>query len=114
MSKGEQPKLDAKLLADWSKQLQECLNESDRALVTQDEFDSELLRIHIITEGRSGYTFDFVVRYVDDREISVGLADVEQDNRAVDEHTETIQSLIDDYVRHIHECAQILQRVTHA
>ncbi|MBC8078913.1 MAG: hypothetical protein H7X86_01110 [Gorillibacterium sp.] len=106
--------IDSYLLQGWNTHLSECLHESDKADVTLDEHDPSLLRIHIVTEGRSGYTFDFTAQYVDDREIKVTFVDVEKDNRATDEHTDRIQSLTDDYVRHIHECAQILQRVTHA
>ncbi|MCL6459519.1 MAG: hypothetical protein K6T85_16090 [Gorillibacterium sp.] len=106
--------IDVNLLQGWNKHLQECLHESDKADVTLDEHDPSLLRIHIITEGRSGYTFDFTAQYVDDREIKVVFVDVERVNQTVDEHTDQIQSLTEDYVRHIHECAQIMQRVTHA
>ncbi len=40
--------------------------------------------------------------------------DVQQGEIHVDEKTEIIQTLIKDYVRHLHECAQALNKVTNA
>jgi hypothetical protein len=42
----------------------------------------------------------------------VELVDVEKDGNHVDEHTEIIQTLINDYVRHMHECAQTVKNIT--
>lgn len=114
MSEELTPLVNDSLIAGWREHLPECLNPSDEAQVGPDGRDPNLLRIHIDTEGRSGYTFDFTVRYVDDREIEVGFVDVDKEGKSVDERTDKIQALIEDYIRHIHECAQILQRVTHA
>ena len=100
--------IDEALLAGWQKHLPETLNAADRAEVVVDGADPGKLRIHIDTEGRSGYTFDFAVKYMDDREIKVDFVDVDKDQINVDERPEHIQNLIEDYVRHIHECAQIL------
>jgi len=108
------PIVNDSLIAGWREHLPECLNPSDGAQVQLDGHDPNLLRIHIDTEGRSGYAFDFTVRYVDDREIEVGFMDVDKNGVTVDETIDKVQDLIEDYIRHIHECAQILQRVTHA
>ncbi|MEO3948069.1 hypothetical protein [Gorillibacterium sp. CAU 1737] len=114
MSESLKPRMSESLVSGWRQHLPECLNSSDEAQVERDSADPDLLRIHIDTEGRSGYTFDFTVRYVDDREIEVGFLDVDRAGQSVDEQTERVQGLARDYIRHIHECAQILQRVTHA
>ncbi|MCS7460032.1 hypothetical protein N0M98_07735 [Paenibacillus doosanensis] len=100
------------LAAAWSRTLPTVLNESDRAEVLADEAESNVLRIHIATAAHSNYSFDFKCTYVDSREVQVELVDVECDGRNVDERTTIIQTLIDDYVRHIHECAQQLHAVT--
>jgi hypothetical protein len=96
----------------WQKQLPDILNPSDKCTVVADEGDPSALRVNIVTEGRSGYNFDFKVTYVDSREINVELVDVEKDGNHVDEHTEIIQTLINDYVRHMHECAQTVKNIT--
>jgi hypothetical protein len=83
-------------------------------VIQLDEANSSRLLIHIDVAGHSGYSFDFSCRYVDDREVEVQLLDVEKAGVHVDEHTDIIQTLIEDYVRHIHESAQNLQRLTHS
>lgn len=113
MSEETKPVLDDVLLEGWQAHLPETLNASDRSEVKRDAHDPNMLRVHIATEGRSGYTFDFTVKYKDDREVEVAFVDVDKDRINVDEHTDIIQTLIEDYVRHIHECAQILHRLTH-
>ncbi|WP_040952201.1 hypothetical protein [Gorillibacterium massiliense] len=100
--------IDDALLQGWQEHLPETLNAADRAQVVRDGADPGKLRIHIDTEGRSGYTFDFAVKYLDDREIKVDFIDVDKDRINVDESPEPIQNLIEDYVRHIHECAQLI------
>lgn len=114
MSTNPAPHMAEELVELWAKTLPQTLNDSDKAIVQLDEHDPDLLRIHIETEGRTGYSFDFTARYLDDREVNIELSDVERDRISVDERTEIIQTLIEDYVRHIHECAQILHRYTHA
>jgi hypothetical protein len=99
------------LAAAWQKTLPNYLNETDQAKVTQ---DSQELQIHITTGGRSFYTFEFDVAYMDSREVKVDFKLASKDNKPVDEQTELVQNLIHDYVRHIHECAQDLQRITHS
>jgi hypothetical protein len=59
------------------------------------------------------YSFDFKCTYLDDRSVRVDLIDVEQDDESIDEHTTIVQELAADYVRHIHECAQAVQSITH-
>ena len=98
----------------WQDELPTILNPGDSCEVRLDEADEQSLRIHIDAAGRSGYSFDFKCTYVDDREVRVTLIDAEKDGKATDERTETMQQLIEDYVRHLHECAQALHRLTHA
>ncbi|WJH36240.1 hypothetical protein MJA45_00095 [Paenibacillus aurantius] len=114
MNKTEAPVVNRERLLDaWQKTLPTTLNESDRAEVLADAADPDVYRIHIDTAGHSGYSFDFKVTYLDSREIKVEFVDVEKDRVSVDEHTDIIQTLIEDYVRHIHECAQVLHKLTH-
>jgi fructose-specific phosphotransferase system component IIB len=103
----------AELIKAWRDTLPQTLNEGDSVDIQLDQANSTGLYIHFDTAGHSGYSFDFSLHYVDDREVKVELIDVEKSGTHVDEHTEIIQTLIEDYIRHIHECAQILQRVTH-
>ncbi|MEK8133091.1 hypothetical protein WMW72_35030 [Paenibacillus filicis] len=113
MSKSDQLRIDAQELAQaWSRTLPSVLDASDQAKVWPDEAESNVLRVHITTAGRSLYSFDFKCTYVDSREVRVELVDVERDNHAVDERTDIIQTLVDDYVRHLHECAQQLHALT--
>lgn len=115
MSKLDIPKLNqTDLAAAWQKTLPRYLNETDEAKVSQNASDSQGVRIHIITAGRSLYSFEFNVTYMDSREVKVDLILASKDNKPVDEQAELVQELIHDYVRHIHECAQDLQRVTHS
>lgn len=101
------------LLEAWLERIPQLLNKSDKVEVNTDEADPRAIRIMIETEGHSKYSFDFKCTYVDSREVKVELVDVERDGRTVDENTEIIQGLIKDYIRHIHECAQGLQAMTH-
>ncbi|OXM83340.1 hypothetical protein [Paenibacillus rigui] len=101
-----------KLVQAWTESLPTVLNASDKAEVKADEADANVIWVHIATAGHSFYSFDFKCTYVDSREVKVELIDVERDGRNVDERTDTIQTMVDDYVRHIHECAQLLQAVT--
>lgn len=115
MSKRDELDIDQQQLADaWRSTLPSCIMDGDRAAVLPDESDSKSLRITIDTAGHQMYSFDFKVTYVDSREVQVTLIDVEKDNRTVDERTDIIQQLVQDYTRHIHECAQALKELTHA
>ncbi|CAM3457244.1 hypothetical protein [Marinicrinis lubricantis] len=102
------------LVGAWQRILPEMLNESDECNIILDQADPDCLRITIETAGHSKYSFDFKCTYMDEREVKVELVDVEQDGVHVDERQEIIQSLIEDYVRHIHECAQSVQQLTNA
>jgi hypothetical protein len=113
MSRTEQLTVDNKKVAEaWQTILPKMLNASDSCTVTADEADASTLRVNIQTAGHSNYNFDFKVTYVDSREIKVELVDVQQGNLHVDEHTEIIQNLTEDYVRHLHECAQGVKNMT--
>ncbi|WP_405080954.1 hypothetical protein ACI48J_26395 [Paenibacillus chitinolyticus] len=115
MIKTEKPSVERDRLAKaWMEELPNTLPESDHARVWPDEADPQAIRIHITNAGRTHYTFDFKCTYVDSREVKVELVDVERDDVHVDETSEIIQGLVKDYVRHIHECAQVLQELTHA
>lgn len=115
MSKLDKPNINQdQLVKEWQTTLPDTLNSTDEARVLADPSNPQTLLVHIITAGHSGYTFDFKITYVDAREIRVELLDVEQDQVHVDEKTEIIQTLIEDYVRHMHECAQVLNQVTNA
>jgi hypothetical protein len=107
--------LDQQQLVDaWNRNMPEVLNKTDKAEVTRDAANPNAVRIHIQTAGRQKYSFDFKCTYVDDREIKVELVDAQRDNQSIDEREEIVQQLINDYVRHLHECAQLCQSVTHA
>lgn len=115
MSKKDSLQVDQQQLAEaWARTLPTVLNTSDRAEVQADEAEANVLRVHIATAGRNNCGFDFKCTYVDSREVKVDLVDVERDGDNVDERTDVIQTLVDDYVRHIHECAQQLHSFTHS
>ena len=112
MSRENSFKVDERLVNAWQRTLPTTLGEGDRASVRSDESDASAVRISISSAGRTGYTFDFKCSYKDEREVHVELIDVEKDNQHVDERTDIIQNLTEDYIRHIHECTQILHEVT--
>jgi hypothetical protein len=113
MSKLTAPSVNrGRLLEAWQRTLPTLMNKGDSAQVSWDEANRDVLRIHIDVAGRTGYSFDFTCRYVDSREVKVDFIDVEKGHTAVDEYTEIIQTLADDYIRHIHECAQMLKGLT--
>ncbi|UUZ82554.1 hypothetical protein LJK88_00100 [Paenibacillus sp. P26] len=113
MSKTETLQIEGKALAEaWARTMPMVLNSSEKVEVKPDEAEANAVRVHIIVAGHSMYSFDFKCTYVDSREVDVELVDVERDNVSVDERTGIIQTMVDDYVRHIHECAQRLHAVT--
>ncbi|MBW7475612.1 hypothetical protein K0T92_12715 [Paenibacillus oenotherae] len=115
MSKRDELNIDQQQLAEaWRSALPQSILEADRATVLPDESDPKSLRITIDTAGHQMYSFDFKVTYIDSREVHVTLIDVEKENKTVDERTDIIQQLVQDYTRHIHECAQALKVLTHA
>ena len=114
MGKSDELQMNQENLADaWRQTLPETLKAADRSKVLPDESDAKALRVTIDTAGHQMYSFDFKVTYVDSREVKVELIDVEKDKISVDERGDVIQELIQDYTRHLHECAQALQRLTH-
>ncbi|MDQ0116303.1 hypothetical protein [Paenibacillus harenae] len=115
MAKIDELRTNPEQLAEaWRNTLPRTMNSSDRCEVFPDEADAKALRVTIHSAGHQAYTFDFKVTYVDSREVLVELIDVEKDQVAVDERTDMMQQLILDYKRHLHECAQALQQLTHA
>ncbi|MCZ8523390.1 MULTISPECIES: hypothetical protein [Paenibacillus] len=114
MSNNDKLQIDSQRLAEaWQNTLPSVLDASDRAEVRADEAEANVLRVRISTAGRTMYNFDFKCTYVDSREVKVDLVDVERGGGSVDERTTAIQTLVDDYVRHLHECAQQLHALTH-
>lgn len=106
-------KIDAKSLVQaWQETLPTVMKPSDKCHIQADQKFPDTLLIHIENAGRSHYSFDFRCKYVDDREVHVEFLDVEQDNKSIDEQTNDIQLLIEDYIRDIHECAQRLKGLT--
>jgi hypothetical protein len=115
MSNREKPAVDqARLVEEWKSVLPNTLEEADQVRIWADEGDQQALRVHITTAGHTGYTFDFKITYVDSREIKTELVDVERGQEHIDERSEIVQTLINDYVRHLHECAQAMKEITHA
>ncbi|WP_410770861.1 hypothetical protein [Fontibacillus sp. BL9] len=96
----------------WQQQLPDYLEPGDSVQVEADLGNPQGLRIHINASGRQFYSFDFECSYKDAREVSVQLVDVERDGVTVNERSDKIQELTEDYVRHLHECAQALHRIT--
>jgi hypothetical protein len=115
MSKLDIPAINqADLVAAWQESLPLYLNDSDRAKVTQAAIKPQWMQIHIDTAGRSFYSFDFDVTYLDSREVKVEFKQALKDNKPIEQQTEQMLELIKDYERHIHECAQALQKITHS
>lgn len=111
----EQPVLQSEQLSEaWQAALPSVLNDGDRVIARADAANPNAVRVTIESAGRTGYSFDFCCTYVDVREIKVDLVDVEKGNQHVDERHDLVQQLADDYVRHLHECAQSLQSETHS
>lgn len=105
--------VDSQTLANaWQATLPSTLDPWDKATVMVDEGVPQGLRIHIANAGHQLYSFDFACAYVDPREVQVQLVDVERAGKTVDERTEVIQEMTQNYIRHIHECAQALQSIT--
>jgi len=110
----EQPAVSGeRLLEAWRERLPQLIGPGDGHAIHLDEANPQRLLIHIAVAGHAMYSFDFHCTYVDDREVKVELADAQQGSKHIDERHETVQALIEDYVRHIRECAQQLQPVTH-
>jgi hypothetical protein len=115
MSKADKLTIDqAELVNEWMTVLPTTLQPTDQARVWADEADPQALRVHIMVAGHTEYTIDFKVTYVDTREVKVELTDVQRGTTHIDETSDLMQNLVEDYIRHIHECAQALQKVTHA
>jgi formylmethanofuran dehydrogenase subunit B len=115
MSKKDELQVDQQRLKEaWQRTLPTVMNAGDKANVEADEADKKALRVHIQAAGHTMYAFDFRVAYVDSREIEIALVDVEKAGQTIDERNDVVQGLIEDYIRHLHECAQALHDLTHA
>ncbi|ASS67740.1 hypothetical protein ACLBWT_21330 [Paenibacillus sp. D51F] len=102
----------SRLVEAWNETLPTTMNETDRCEVHADEEDPRSLRVTIFGAGHQMYSYDFKVTYVDSREVKVTLIDVDQDKQTIDERKELVQEQVADYIRHLHECAQALHRLT--
>ncbi|MBB3113780.1 hypothetical protein FHS18_005893 [Paenibacillus phyllosphaerae] len=115
MTNKDQIGIDQQQLVEaWQRTLPTTIKEGDRATVQADEADPKAIRITIEAAGHTMYSFDFKVTYVDSREVRTELVDAERDDRSIDERGAIPQQLVQDYTRHIHECAQALHGLTHA
>ena len=113
MSKADKFTLDqVRLVKAWQQTLPDTMDTPDQCIVQADESDRNSLRVTIQSAGHQMYSFDFIITYVDSREIRVTLVDVEKSGKSIDERTDIIQELIADYTRHLHECAQALHGLT--
>lgn len=112
----DQLQLDQPRLVDaWRRVLPTVMKTTDAVTVKADEANPRALRIAVGSAGHSLYTFDFLVTYVDSREVKVELVDAEKgEGGTIDERGPLVQDLIQDHVRNLHECAQALQQETHA
>lgn len=100
------------LVSAWQEQLPALMEAGDSFTVQGDGADQKSLLIHFDAAGHQAYSLDFRCKYVDSREVSVDLLDVEQSGRHIDERSDAVQSLAQQYTRQIHECAQALQNLT--
>jgi hypothetical protein len=112
----DQLQLDQSQLVDaWRRVLPTTMKTTDAVTVKADEANPKALRVAVGNAGHSLYTFDFLVTYVDSREVKVELVDAEKgEGGTIDERGNLVQDLIQDHVRNLHECAQALQQETHA
>ncbi|GGA32644.1 hypothetical protein [Paenibacillus physcomitrellae] len=100
------------LVQAWQQQLPEMIGPGDSTMVQADNANPQAINVHINAAGHQKYGFDFRCTYKDTRELDVALVDVDMAGRSIDEHSATVQELVDDYMRHIHECAQVLHHIT--
>lgn len=102
------------LVKAWQDTLPTLLKSSDECTIQADAKFPDTLLIHIDNAGRSQYSVDFRVQYVDEREVRVDVIDIEKDDVSTNIQNDAIQKIIEDYMRHIHECAQQLKGLTKA
>lgn len=114
MSRETAAEVDNRLLAAWQRTLPDIVGPGSGVTVQKEDGDPHSFRVTIDVAGRTGYSFDFKCTYLDERELRVELIDAEKDGRHIDERTEHVQTLIEQEVRHIHECAQALAVLTNA
>ncbi|MFC3750646.1 hypothetical protein [Paenibacillus sp. GCM10012306] len=100
------------LVSAWQERLPALMEDGDSFTVQGDAADCSSLLIHFNAAGHQHYSLDFRCTYVDSREVAVNLIDVEQAGRHIDEHTDAVQGLAQQYTRQIHECAQALKDLT--
>lgn len=96
------------LVLEWKRKLPEFIK-TGKVEVSADEKCNKSVLIYIEDDGRSHYSFNFRVKYVDDREIDVQFLDVEKAGVHVDEQSDIVQTTVKEYIRKIHECAQTIK-----
>lgn len=114
MDQMQATQVDPNLIEAWNRTLPGILNSTDSANVKADPLDPHTLRIFIQTAGHTEYALEFKCKYVDDREVQVHLMNAHKGSGCAEEATDVVEELAHDYIRHIHECAQALQTLTHA
>jgi hypothetical protein len=114
MKHQEPVQVDQNLVNAWNRTLPELLNSSDSVDVKRDPLDPHALQIFIQVAGRTKYGLQFKCEYVDDREVDVHLISAHKGCGCADEESDVVEKLAEEYIRHIHECAQALQTITHA
>lgn len=92
----------------WKSELPKLIKTGKVEVCADEKCDKSVL-IYIEDDGRSHYSFNFRVKYVDDREIDVQFLDVEKAGVHVDEQSDIVQTTVKEYIRSIHECAQIIK-----
>lgn len=100
------------LVCAWQERLPTLMDDGDSFNIQADEADRNSLLIHFNAAGHQAYSLDFRCKYVDSREVAVNLLDVEQSGIHIDERSDAVQLLAQQYTRQIHECAQALQDLT--
>ncbi|MBN6187480.1 hypothetical protein JQN58_10990 [Aneurinibacillus sp. BA2021] len=113
MSKQTQMSVErSELLQAWQRTLPSTCKQTDTIEVLADQLDPDALRIHVNTAGHQHYEFEYKCKYVDPREVQVTLLNIQRGGDTVFDPNLEIQSLSEEYMRNIHECAQALHPLT--
>lgn len=104
----------AELVEAWRDKLPELLETGFEAEIKPDDADPHAFWVEMRTSGHEELSLIFCVRYVDSREIDVRLSDVQQAGKSIDESGDSVQMLIANCRRQLHQCAQALHEYTHA
>ena len=114
MATKDKPNINqAELVRRWTEELPRHLKNQDAIEVLADQANPTRLLVSIVSDRREKFEFDFIIQYMDSREIKIELADFERAGKEANERHDTVQELIAEYRRSMHECAQALQAYTH-